>query len=53
MCASDKKTYPNKCAMDVAACESQQYLRVVKPGECGKFMRLRLDISLIIIYYNK
>ncbi|KAJ7381020.1 hypothetical protein OS493_004615 [Desmophyllum pertusum] len=34
VCASDKKTYPNKCAMDVAACESQQYLRVVKPGEC-------------------
>lgn len=42
VCASDNKTYPNKCAMEVAACESDQYLRVVRPGKCGK----------LIIYYT-
>ncbi|XP_078366590.1 uncharacterized protein LOC144650724 isoform X3 [Oculina patagonica] len=34
VCASDNKTYPNKCAMEVAACENDEYLRVVKPGKC-------------------
>lgn len=38
VCASDNKTYPNKCAMEVAACESDQHLRVVRPGKCGKLI---------------
>ena len=38
VCASDNKTYPNKCAMEVAACGSDPYLRVVRPGKCGKLI---------------
>ena len=36
VCASDNNTYPNPCGMEVAACQSGERLRVVKPGRCGK-----------------
>ena len=36
VCASDNNTYPNLCGMEVAACQSGERLRVVKPGRCGK-----------------
>ncbi|XP_068725068.1 uncharacterized protein [Montipora capricornis] len=35
VCASDNKTYPNKCVMEVAECESGQSLRVVRSGRCA------------------
>lgn len=37
VCASNNNTYPNLCGMEVAACESGERLRVVRPGRCGKF----------------
>lgn len=43
VCASDNNTYPNLCAMEVASCESEEHLRVVRPGKCGKFESLRLN----------
>ena len=36
VCASNNETYPNKCTMEVAACESGERLRVVKGGRCGR-----------------
>ena len=48
VCASDNKTYPNKCAMDVAACENDQYLRVVRPGKCGTLIYLLIKLGGVV-----
>ena len=48
VCASDNKTYPNKCAMDVAACETDQYLRVVRPGKCGKLIYFLIKLGGVV-----
>ena len=51
VCASDNKTYPNKCAMEVAACESSQRLRVVKPGKCGKCQKSMFTFFFLVWMY--
>lgn len=34
VCASDGKTYSNKCMMELEACTSRSHLTVIKNGEC-------------------
>ncbi|XP_046859519.1 neurogenic locus notch homolog protein 2-like isoform X15 [Xenia sp. Carnegie-2017] len=36
VCASDGKTYSNKCNMKVESCNTQENLTVVKYGQCAK-----------------
>lgn len=54
VCASDNKTYPNKCAMEVAECEKGYRLRVVKSGQCGKVQILHCGFARILsLNYSK
>ena len=39
VCASNGKTYPNQCAMEVESCKTNQQLKVSSEGECGMFAR--------------
>lgn len=36
VCASDGKTYANRCSMEVTECEKGEKLRVIKMGECSE-----------------
>ena len=49
VCASDGKTYPNKCFMEVESCESGLPLRVVRPGKCGKFKKSMNKLFVLML----
>jgi len=36
VCGSNGKTYPNKCAMDIDSCQSNQSLALLHEGFCSK-----------------
>ena len=36
ICASNGKSYDNRCLMEIASCELGVKLKIVKHGSCGK-----------------